>query len=284
MLWENLKSQEFPEAVETSRGVCVIPIGATEKHGLHLPVGMDSIMVQEVARLAAEVEPVVVFPTFWFGEVNNLQPKPGAVCLSTRLQLSYLEELCREIARNGFKKILFLNGHGGNPPILHALSCILREQKRDYVVAAVNSYNTGVKALRDAIRAEPEAFPYLTPEDIKTVESYFDTPKEEGHADFEETLALLGIRPEVVDVSLMDKESGLNTHRMDHLKVVGITASQFWFASYPNHHAATYHPGANERLGRAMIQIRVADVANIFKVFKEDEELLKHNAEWNNAW
>ena len=191
MLWENLKCQEFPEAVKASKGVCVIPIGAMEKHGLHLPVGMDSIMVQEVARLAAEVEPVVVFPTFWFGEVNNLQPKPGAVCLSTRLQLSYLEELCREIARNGFKKILFLNGHGGNPPILHALSCILREQKRDYVVAAVNSYNTGVKALRDAIRAEPEAFPYLTPEDFKTVESYFDTPKEEGHADFEETLALL---------------------------------------------------------------------------------------------
>ena len=284
MLWENLKSQEFAEAVKTSAGVCVIPIGATEKHGLHLPVGMDSIMVQEVARLAAEAEPVVVFPTFWFGEVNNLQPKPGAICLSTKLQLNYLEELCREIGRNGFKKILFLNGHGGNPPILQTLSCILREKKLDYVVAGVNAYHTGVKALRDAVRENPEAFPYLLPEDVQTLESYFDSPKEEGHADFEETLALLGIRPETVDVRRMDQEKGLNTHRMDHLQNVGIYASQFWFANHPNHHAATFHPGANERLGKAMLQIRVADVAHIFKVFKEDTELLKHNEEWNNNW
>ena len=51
MLWENLKCQEFPEAVKTSKGVCVIPIGAMEKHGLHLGVGIDSIAVEEVAGI-----------------------------------------------------------------------------------------------------------------------------------------------------------------------------------------------------------------------------------------
>ena len=284
MLWENLKCQEFPEAVKASKGVCVIPIGAMEKHGLHLGVGIDSIAVEEVARLAAEKEPVVVFPTFWFGQLNNLQHMDGSVCLSTKLMLDYLGELCREIARSGFKKILFLNGHGGNPPMLHTLSSICREEKKDYVVAFVNVYGTNVASLRDAIRANPEAFPYLTPEDIHTVESYFDEPKQEGHADMEETLALLGVRPEAVDVSLMDKESGLSTHRMDHLTKVGIQASQFWFANFPNHHAASFHPGANQRLGKAFIQIRVEDVAGIFKVFKDDEELLKQNEEWNNAW
>ena len=284
MEWENLKSQEFPDAVVKSKGVCVIPIGATEKHGLHLPVGMDSIMVEEVARRAADVEPVVVFPTFRFGQLNNLQHMDGSVCLSTKLMLDYLSELCREIARSGFMKILFLNGHGGNPPLLHTFSSICREEKRDYVVAAVDSYHTNVASLRDAIRTDPNAFPYLTAEDIHTVESYFDTPKEEGHADMEETLALLGIRPETVDLSLMDKESGLSIHRMDHLAKAGIYASQVWFANHPNHHQATFHPGANERLGKALIQIRVAEVAQIFKVFKEDQALLKHNAEWNSAW
>ena len=284
MLWENLKCQEFPEAVEKSKGVCVIPIGAMEKHGLHLPVGMDSIAVETVARLAAEVEPVVVFPTFWFGQLNNLQHMDGSICLSTKLILDYLGEICREIARSGFKKILFLNAHGGNPPLLHTFSSICREEKKDYVVAAVEFYLPAIAAIRDAIRSKPEEFSYLTPEDVHTIESYFDTPKEEGHACLEETLMLLGVRPETVDVSLMDKESGLSIHRMDHLTKLGIYASQIWFADHPNHHEATYHPGANERLGKALLQIRVESVANIFKVFKEDEELLKQNSEWNSRW
>jgi len=284
VLWENLKCQEFPTAVEKSKGVCVIPIGAMEKHGLHLPVGMDTIAVEKVAHLAAEVEPVVVFPAFGFGQLNNLQHMDGSICLSTKLILDYLSELCREIARSGFKKILFLNGHGGNPPLLHTFSSMCREEKRDYVVAAVESYHTNVASLRDAIRTRPEKFPYLSAEDIYTVESYFDTPKEEGHADMEETLMLLGVRPEVVDISLMNQECGLSTHRMDHLSELGIYASQIWFANHPNHHEATYHPGANERLGKALLHIRVEAVAHIFKVFKEDEELLRHNNAWNLSW
>ena len=54
MLWENLKSQDFAAAALQTQGVCVIPIGATEKHGLHLPVGTDTVVVDELARRAAE--------------------------------------------------------------------------------------------------------------------------------------------------------------------------------------------------------------------------------------
>ena len=284
MLWENLKWQEFPTAVSESKGVCVIPMGAMEKHGLHLSVGMDCVACEEVAHLAAEKEPVVVFPTFWFGQLNHGQHLDGSVCLSTRLMLDYLGEICREIARSGFKKILILNGHGGNPPLLHTFTSICKEEKRDYVVAAAECYHTNIVSLRDAIRADRDAFPYLTEEDVQTIESYFDTPKEEGHADLEETLMLLGVRPETVDVSLWEKECGLSTHRMDHLIKTGIYTAQIWMANHPNHHEATFHPGANERLGKAMLQVRVEEVANIFKVFKEDEELLKHNDEWNRLW
>lgn len=284
MLWENLKSDEFPEAVKKSKGVCVIPIGAMERHGPHMAVGMDSIVVEEVARRAAEIEPVVVFPTFHFGEGSGLQYLDGSICLSSKLILEYLFELCREIARSGFKKILFLNGHGGNPPLLNTLCGMARELKKDYVVTWAESYMTGPLQLRDAIRADREAFPYLTEEDIRVVESYFDTPKEAGHADFEETLALLGVRPETVDVSLMDREDGESNHRMDHLRRRGIFGGGQWLANHPYSYQSSYHSGANERLGKAMIQVRVADIVDIFHVFREDEELLKYNDEWNRSW
>ena len=68
MLWENLREEEFEDAIRKSKGVCVVPIGCLEKHGQHLPVGTDVIHVTEIARQAAEAEPVVVFPTMYFGE------------------------------------------------------------------------------------------------------------------------------------------------------------------------------------------------------------------------
>ena len=284
MLWENLRCQEFPEAVKQSGGVCVIPMGATEKHGLHLGVGIDTIVVEEIARQAAEIEPVVVFPAFRFGQINNLQHYAGSVCLSAKLMLDYLQELCREIARSGFRKILILNGHGGNGALLGTLSYSLREEKKDYVLAYRDSYRLGMEALLDAIRKDPGAFPELLPEDVRTLESYFETPKQGGHADFDETICLLAVRPEGVDLSMMDQECGESTHRVDHLIEAGIRASQHWFTLFPNHHAGTYHPGANERLGKALLQMRVADVAHAFKVFKEDTTMLAQNAEWNSSW
>ena len=56
MLWENLREEEFKDAIEKSKGVCIVPIGSLEKHGQHLPVGMDSIAAGEWCRLAAEKE------------------------------------------------------------------------------------------------------------------------------------------------------------------------------------------------------------------------------------
>lgn len=284
MDWEHLKWQDFPAAVEISKGVCVIPMGATEKHGLHLSVGTDNFVVEALARQAAQLEPVVLFPTFRFGQLNNLQHMNGSICLSTRLMLDYLEELCREIARSGFKKILILNGHGGNPPLLNTLTSIIRENKKDYVVAWVNGYLPEFSQLPVAIRENPEAYSYLMEEDLQVLDSYFAQPMESGHADFDETLGHLAACPEAVDLSMMDKEDGRNIHRMDHLTSMNINTSQIWFANQPHHHHASYHPGANPRLGKALMQFRAEHLAKLFRVYKEDTELLTHNEEWNRAW
>ena len=56
MLWENLRSDEFKEAVEKSNGVCIIPIGCVEAHGIHLPLGCDTLKAREFCVRAAEIE------------------------------------------------------------------------------------------------------------------------------------------------------------------------------------------------------------------------------------
>jgi len=63
MLWENLREEEFDNAIKESKGLCILPVGCLEKHGQHLPVGTDVIHITEIAKRAAEIETAMVFPT-----------------------------------------------------------------------------------------------------------------------------------------------------------------------------------------------------------------------------
>ncbi len=124
MNWEYLREEEFPKAINDAKGLCIVPIGCMEKHGQHLPVGTDGIRAMRLASRAAEIEPAVVFPNaLWLGDVMgyhrhsredvNEKRLHGGIGLSPELLLSVYHELCVEISRNGFRKILFLNTHGG---------------------------------------------------------------------------------------------------------------------------------------------------------------------------
>lgn len=285
MLWEELRAGDFAAAVERSRGVCVLPVGSTEKHGPHLPLGTDSMIGRHVARDAAERADVVVFETFNYGQLLGFQHHPGSICLSTTLIEDYLTALCAEIARNGFKKIILLSCHGGNEDIVRVIAQRTQESKKDYVIVTGNGYPRHPDLLLKHLREEGrDAFPELTDEDVATLESFCAERRLTGHACFEETLALLGVRPDLADLSIMDTESGANTHRFDHLKAHGLYSPYIWAGSYPNHYQSDYHPGANDRIGRALHELNVRRVAALFRAVKEDEELLRINAEWNAKW
>ena len=66
--WLYHTSETFPRLVEESKGVCVIPMGCSEKHGLHLPLGTDCFEAEGTVLEAAKLETVCVFPTFFFGD------------------------------------------------------------------------------------------------------------------------------------------------------------------------------------------------------------------------
>ena len=107
MFWEKITVNEFAAARESCGKVCFIPIGCLEKHGNHLPLGTDILTARTVAARAAEIEDVMIFPYLPFGIVSEVKHKLGTIALSSQLQYDMLEELCDEIARNGFTKILF---------------------------------------------------------------------------------------------------------------------------------------------------------------------------------
>jgi creatinine amidohydrolase len=120
MQWEHLTATDFGLAVQAT-GVCVIAMGVVEKHSEHLPLGTDFLTAHAVACMAAEEEPAVVFPPFYFGQIYEARCFPGTVALKPTLLLELCPGVFDEIGRNGFRKIVVYNGHGGNNALLQFL-------------------------------------------------------------------------------------------------------------------------------------------------------------------
>src|SRR2546430_13646998 len=102
--WEELTAEDFRQAIQQSKGTCLLPFGILEKHGPHLPLGTDLLNVRYAALHAAEQEFAVVFPEYYFGQIFEAKHEPGTVAYSMELQLKLLQETTDEMARNGCKK------------------------------------------------------------------------------------------------------------------------------------------------------------------------------------
>lgn len=103
----------------------VLPLGSVEQHGHHLPLCTDTSQVQAVAEAAeAELRDAALFlPTLWLGSSHHHLDFPGTLSLAPSLYSRVLQELAASILSAGFRRLFFLNGHGGNEvPAAQALS------------------------------------------------------------------------------------------------------------------------------------------------------------------
>ena len=132
--WEELTASDFRDGIQRSQGVCLLPFGILEKHGPHLPIGTDLLDVRYVALHAAEQDYAVVFPEYYFGQIAEARHEPGTMAYSRSLQLALLQETTDEMARNGCKKVLIVNGHGGNSSLLPYFAQTQLDKPHDYVV------------------------------------------------------------------------------------------------------------------------------------------------------
>jgi creatinine amidohydrolase len=132
--WEELTAADFRQGIQQSKGVCLLPFGILEKHGPHLPLGTDLLNVRYASLHAVEQEYAIVFPEYYFGQIFEAKHEPGTVAYSMELQLKLLQETTDEMARNGCKKVLIVNGHGGNEHLLPYFAQGELDRPHDYVV------------------------------------------------------------------------------------------------------------------------------------------------------
>jgi creatinine amidohydrolase len=131
----------------------VLPVGATEQHGPHLPVGTDTFAVQYIARNAAERASAeittVLAPALPFGSSHHHLPFGGTFSLSTETYYRVLVELLESLVAGGFRKAFIVNGHGGNAELIQLAA---RDVARDHPisVAAAPYWTIAWDALVDA--------------------------------------------------------------------------------------------------------------------------------------
>jgi len=266
MLWESLTAAQFEQAVTDSNGVCVLPIGVIEKHGNHLPLGTDMYAAREVATAAAAKEKAIVFPYYFMGQIAEARHCPGTICVSHKLMMETLREICDEIARNGMKKILILNSHGGNN---HFLPFFAQEQPRldrDYSV-----YIRNVGRLSEEQREE------LVKE--------FGTAYWGEHAGFAETSKLMHLFPQLVHPGAQPMEEGNKLNRLPAMEEHGMFTGFNWYGDFPNHFAGDFSM-ATPAIGKRLFDIAVENTANAIKAVKDDNVspgLVKEYVTYGNA-
>ena len=124
VLWSELTYEDLNQFA--SRGaIALLPIASMEQHGPHLPVGVDSILCEAVCREAAEAVapefPVVVAPTLWCGMAEHHMDFGGTFTFDIPTYRAVLLALLRSIERAGFRRVVLVNGHGGNMSVMNAL-------------------------------------------------------------------------------------------------------------------------------------------------------------------
>ena len=144
-----LQELSWPEVEALSKDVpVVVPIAAVEQHGRHLPVFVDSMLLGEVVRRASEVlgDRVVWTPLMWLGNSHHHIDFPGTLSASPRLYLDLLNDLVDNLVTHGFRRIIFLNGHGGNTVPSQQAVFEARQRYRsrnDLLLAAATYWNLG---------------------------------------------------------------------------------------------------------------------------------------------
>ena len=256
---ERLNRDEIGDRAPSA--VAVMPTAAIEQHGPHNPVGLDTMCCMAVARGAAEAAgevDVIVSPPLHFGSSDHHRPFPGVLSLRSGTFSQVLYEVVESLALSGFRRILILNGHGGN--IL-----LIQQVARDFVLANPDA-RVAAAAYWDIARPRLEAVEAARPVNVP------------GHGGDFETALMLHLDSELVRSDLVPvKDADRDDPRtpqslLSSLPPRSSNVSDIRYGSFPGARITGLSDDASvatEELGRQYFQIAVEEAAALIRSLDE---------------
>ena len=184
----DLTWEQFRDRVPSACDLAIVPVGTIEAHGA-IPLGTDTIIPEALASGLATRLNALIAPSIAYGVTNSLLPFPGSTTVTTATFSAYLFEAAAGLVDAGFRRIVLLNGHGGQSAEVADVVARLWNEKKAYA-AAVEWWG-----FAEALAAE--IYPGTVP----------------GHAGVEETAMILAIAPELVDGTRAAKMRRFARHR-----------------------------------------------------------------------
>lgn len=234
MYWQSLNMTSFQSVVKGAPTV-VLPIGMTEAHGPHCPLGTDNIMPEEICRRIENLlgPQVLIAPAVPYGHSWSLGPFPGTIDIPAAVLNDYVLAIGRGFLKHGLKRIVFLNGHGGNIPTLTTAAEMLADEG-----AAVLLSNWWLD---------------YSAEILKICEG-------QGHAGEDETAVMLALVPELVD---MPKAKANISPRRANIKAQSLRMDQFAHAMTGDSTKATVEKG------QRIIDVVCQNIVTLIREFSE---------------
>jgi len=179
MRFEEMRSPQLRQ-VDRERTMVVLPIAACEQHGPHCPTGTDTILCRSIAEAveAATPEQVLLLPTFWLGASTHHLRLGATLTAGMETYIAILEEIIEPLLDEGYRRLLILNGHGGNVDPLKAALRNLQLRNPDALLAGQSYWSMAASQIAEIMEGNE-----------KTV----------GHACEAETSLMLYLRPDLVD-------------------------------------------------------------------------------------
>jgi len=250
MEWEEMTTYDLEEYAKKEDAVAIVPVGCLEAHGPHLPLGTDILAVEKIALLAAEREEVVVLPPLPYAWTSVHTGYSGAINMKAEVLLTFWGNIFDEIARNGCKKIILLNGHGGNKGILWVFIREFALKNKDYTIYYHNYFSS------------KEVDNLITKLRMDSME----------HADEVETSIMLYLYPELCQ---MDKVPKTRIEKTKDFDVKPAIVGFEWATNWTKWHNATGAPyKATAEKGEKLVELFVKILIELIKKVKADDKVL----------
>ena len=205
-LWQDLTTEDF-KSLDPEKTVALLPVGAIEQHGPHLPVSTDATIAEEISSRAAKLVPedvaLLQLPTQHIGKSSEHLQFEGTLSHDAKSLMDSWMNIGTSVARSGVKKLVFFNAHGGQPQVMEICCRELRIKCKMMTVGC-----------NGAAFGSPNA----------------DVPQDERchgiHAGQVETSMMLHLRPDLVKMDKAENFEGLLAHveqEYERLRVIGST-------------------------------------------------------------